>query len=638
VKKIALVAGAELADKSLVFPASLVIGAFPFLAALLRPGSPADVRESAVLLAALTGGALAAIFGFGSTAGDIASRRTDFYFARPLTAFELWGGKLAGGLLAVFGATALALLPSAIAGRSGRGEPFLSAIRSIGAIVSFEVGPAGALLAAAVLLASLYLLAQAAGVAVLARSPWFAVDAAVASGALVLAAGAARRIRLAGAFDAAEGALLAFAAVSMAAVAVGCFRALREGADARRASRAQSRAVVPIAAAALLVALFGQWVLHPSPRSLTAVFWIAPSPRGDWFAVAGPARGRRPIFVENLETGEFLRAPSFPVFSPDGSRAAWTDRAPGLPDPSFTPHTVSLGDARHPATAWETKGLHEPPLLVFSPDASRFAVLASDQVVVWDAAGGKMIAAAKPPEPLWEQSRGATCATFAGDRLMIYAVRRSGERGRTIEISAFDAAARTFRRTGTAGPFAATFPILADGSRRRLLVREKAAVLHLLDGESGALRRSFAGGDAAFRIASFLSDGGIALFESVHGAGTLVVLSPDGEERRRIPIGPADRAYLLGERRPGAVLLLAGTASELRQRRGRAIVADVGTGRTETWAEGIRPASPYASFLSGDPGGGPAPGSAGTRLFLTPAGALVDLAGPGRLRPLIPPG
>jgi len=636
VKKIAVVAGAELADKSLVFPASLVIGAFPFLAALLRPGSPADVRESAVLLAALTGGALAAIFGFGSTAGDIASRRADFYFARPLTAFELWGGKAAGGLLAVFGATALALLPSAIAGRPGRREPFFSAVRSIGAIIPFDVGPAGAVLATAVLLAILYLLAQAAGVAVLARSPWVALDAAVASGALVLAAGAARRVRIAGALDAADGALLAFAAASMAAVSVGCYRAVKQGADARRASRAQSRTVVLIAAAALLVALFGQWVLHPSPRSLTSVWWVAPSPRGDWFAVAGQARWHHPIFVENLETGEFLRASSFPVFSPDGTRAAWTTAAPGLPDPSFTPHTVSLADASHPETAWETKGLHEPPLLVFSADARRFAAIASDQVVVWDAVGGKMIAAAKPPEPLWEQSQGATCATFAGVRLMIYAVRRSGERGRTIEIYAFDADARTFRRTGTAGPFAATFPILTDGTRRRLLVREKATVLHLLDGESGALRKTFSGGNAAFRIAAFLSDGEIALFESVHGGGALVVLSPDGDERRRIPIGPADRAWLLGERRPGALLLVAGTASEIGQRRGRAIVADVGTGRSETWAEGILPASAYASYLSGDPGGGPAPGSAGTRLFLTPAGALVELTGPGRLRRLLP--
>jgi hypothetical protein len=639
VRRIAAVVRAEVGDKKLVFPASLLIGAFPVVAGLLRPVSPADARESAIVLAGLTGGALAAIFGLGSTAGDIASRRADFYLARPLTAFELWAGKLAGNLFVVLGAAAIALLPSVVAGGSRRGAPLFSTIRSIDAILPFgELGAAGPIVAAVALLTILYLFAQAAGVAALARSPWVTVDAGVAAAAVVVAAGAARRLRLAKAPDAAEGALLAFAAVSVAAVAVGCYRAVKEGSDVRRAFRAQSRAVVPIAAAALLVALFAAWVLHPAPASLATVSWVAPAPRGDWFALSGPARWHHPIFVENLETGEFLRSASFPVFSPDGSRAAWSTAAPGLPEPSFTPHTVSLDDARHPATAWETKGLHEPPLLVFSPDASRFAIVASDQVVVWNSSSGRMVAAARPPAPLWEQSRGATCATFAGnDRLLVYAVRPAAERRRAIEIFAFDAAARTFRRTGTAGPFAATFPILADASRGRLLVREKPAALHLLDAESGAVRRTFAGGAAAFRTAIFLTGGGIALFESEHGAGTLLVLSSDGDERSRIPLGPADRAFLVGERRPGAVLLVAGTASELRQRRGRAIVADVGTGKVETWAEGVLPAAPYASFLSGDPGATPAPGSAGTRLFFTPAGALVELAGPGRLRPLFPP-
>jgi hypothetical protein len=411
---------------------------------------------------------------------------------------------------------------------------------------------------------------------------------------------------------------------------------VREDNGARRVPGALFRIAGIVAAGAILAALFGYWVLHPSPRSLTSVWWVAPSPRGNWFAVSGPARWQRPVFIENLETGEFLRAASFPVFSPDGSRAAWSTAAPGLPDPFFTPHTVSLADARHAATAWESTGLREPPLLVFSADAGRFATIASNRIVVWNAAAGGMIAAVRPPAPLWEQSRGATCATFAGNLLMIYAVRPAGEKGRAIEIFAFDPDARTFRRTGTAGPFAATFPILTDASRRRLLVREKPAVLHLLDAESGALRRTFAGGDAAFRTAVFLSGGGIALFEAGHGAGTLAVLSADGDERRRIALGLADRAFLLGEIRPGAVLLVAGTASELRERRGRAIVADIGTGRVEAWAEGVLPAAPFASFLSGDPGGGPAPGSGGMRLFLTPAGALVDLVGPGRLRPLFP--
>ena len=413
---------------------------------------------------------------------------------------------------------------------------------------------------------------------------------------------------------------------------------MREPTELRRTRRARPRGVGAIAAAAaVFLALFGAWVLPPGPRDLRSVSWVAPAPSGDWFAVSGPARWRRPVFVENLATGEFLRASSVPVFSADGSRAAWSTEAAGIPEPSFTPRTVSLSDPGHRATAWETKDLREAPLLVLSPGARRLAIIAADRIVVWNAAGGGMIAAARPPAPLWEQSRGSACATFAGDgRLMIYAPRRSAGRARPLDIFAFDIAARTFRRTGTAGPFTGTFPILADAARDRLLVRENAATVHLLDGESGEIRKTFSGGDAAFRAAVFLSGGGIALFESEGGAGRVIVLSSDGEERKRIPIGPADRAYLVGERRPGALALVAGPAADLRRRRGRVIVADLEAGTAEPWAEGLLPAAPYASSLSGDPGSGPAPGSLGTRLFFTPQGALVELLGPGRLRRLLP--
>ena len=410
---------------------------------------------------------------------------------------------------------------------------------------------------------------------------------------------------------------------------------MREATELRRIRRARPR--VAGAAAAVLLALFGAWVLHPGPGDLRSVSWVALAPRGDWFAVSGPARWRRPVFIENLATGEFLRASSFPVFSADGSLAAWSTEAAGIPEPSFTPRTVSLSDRDHRATAWETKDLHERPLLVLSPAARRLAIITADRVVVENAPGGGMIAAARPPAPLWEQSRGSACATFAGDdRLMIYAPRRSAGKTRPLDIFAFDIAARTFRRTGTAGPFTGTFPILADAARERLLVRENAATVHLLEGEIGEIRRTFAGGGAAFRAAVFLSGGGIALFESEGGAGRVIVLSSDGEERKRIPIGPADRAYLVGERRPGKLMLVAGSAAELRRRRGRVIVADLEAGTAEPWAEGLLPAAPYASSLSGDPGGGPAPGSLGTRLFFTPQGALVELEGPNRLRRLLP--
>ena len=429
------------------------------------------------------------------------------------------------------------------------------------------------------------------------------------------------------------------------ALAMGAYRAVSEGgSDARRADRAQSRIFWSIGGGAVvLLALAAAWVLSARPRDLRAVSWVVPAARGEWIAIGGHARAHEAVFLENLETGDFVRGSQgrrVPVIAADGSRAAWGTSEAGLPEPSVAPRTVSLADSAHPTVSWGIKDLHEDPLLVFSADGRRLAVIAADRIVVSDAANGRTIAAARPEHPFWKDSRGFTCATFAGDDLLrVYAVRAAGPPpGQEIGIFAFDLRTRSLRRTGTAGPFSGVFPILASAARDRLLVRERPATVHLLDAATGATLRTIAGGGASARAAVFLSDGGIALFESENEEGRIVVLAPDGEERRRIPIGPAHRAYLLGESAAGALVIAAGSGEDFRERRGRVLSVDVAAGTTEMWAEGVLPASPYAATLSGDPGNGPAPGGLATRLFFTPAGELVELRGPHRLRRIHPGG
>jgi len=638
--RIATIARAELSEKWLVFPAALLIGGFPLALARLRPGgTPSDVRgTAAILLAGLAGGALAVTLGFWSTAGDIASRRAAFYLVRPLTSFELWAGKLAGGLLMVFGATAIALVPAALAGGSFRGwnrppTPVLDAI------LPSHIGPAGLGLGAAAALAILFLVAQAAGIAALARSPRLFADALVALGGAFLVSGAVRRLLLARADSPAAAGLTVVAAVLAAALGVGCYRAMKEGGiDARRADRAQARvfaAAIAVSAAGFL--LFAAWVLRPSPADLRSVDWIVPSPRGDWIGIFGRARGHEPAFLVDIKTGEYLRLgfarQRLPVISANGAAAAWTSSDPGFPESSVTPHTVSLAGGRHRAVAWETKDLRADPILVFSSDARRFAIVAPDRIVVWDAVGGGMLAAATPPRPLWEEARGFTCATFAGeDRLRIYSARRAAsDPATTIEIFELDVAARRLRSTGTAGPFRRAFPILASPDRSRILLRDETATVHLLDAVTGETLATFSGGGATFRSATFLSDGRIGLFESGGAVARLRVLSPGGAETGAFPVGGAERAWLLGEPRKGALMLATASAQP------RAVlVVDLATGHVERWANGLRPAAPYAATLSGDPGALSAPGGLETRLFFDSRFALVELEGPNRVRRLFP--
>jgi len=641
-KKIAAVAALEISERAIVLPVALLLGGFPFLIGAFRGHAVAgDVRSlSAVFLALLAGGALAVTLGFWSTGGDIASRRTAFFLARPLSPFELWAGKAAGSLSIVFGAVVLALLPVALVG-----DPLRESI------APERIPPLAMIGVAAVALVAIFLLSQAAGVAGLARSPWLLVNLVFCAGAIAIAFSLARTLVGARAETALAWGGAALLAGLLIALAWSGHEAVRRGrVDLRLAARAQSIAFWSLAAGLIALSAVGAaWVVGATPSDLRRIDWAAPAARGDWMTISGPARwrgGYEPVFFENVRTGAFIRVrpffqSRFPVISADGRRAAWTSSAPGLGEPALTPRTIVL-DPKHPErVAWETKDLREDPLLVFSADSARLAVIVSDRITVWDTVRGTMLAAARPPFPLWEHARGFTFATFAGnDALRVYAIRLSpepsiGGRNRsTLDILELDIAARRLRQTGRAGPFVSTFPILTDAARERLLLRDGPASIVLLDARTGATLRTLAGGTAISRSADFLSDGRIALFESPGGAGRIVVLSRDGEREKEIPVGPAERAYILGERPAGALVIVDGSRADLNAHNGRVLVVDLSRGGVVPWADHLSPAAPYARFVAGDPGDIPEPGSLATRLFFTRERVLVELVSPGKLRRL----
>jgi len=651
VKKIAAVAALEILEKAIALPAALLVGGLPFLVAAFRGRSGSeDVRNlSAAFLALLAGGALAVALGFWSTAGDSVSRRTAFFLAHPLSPFELWAGKATGSLSIVFGAVALALLPAALAGARLRETAIAPMGRAAATMLPGRIPPAGMIAATGMALVAIFLLSQAAGVAVLARSPWLLADLVFCGAAVAFAFSLARSLVAARAEAALGAGGAALLAGLLVALAIGSHEAVRRGRiDLRRAARAQSIAFWSVAAALVALSALGAvWVLGATPADIRMVSGIVPAARGDWITVTGPARwrgGYTPTFFENVRTGDFLRVRPFfesrsPVIAGDGRRAAWTSERPGVDGPFLTPHTLDL-DAPNPSrVTWEMKDLRTVPLLVFSPDGKRLAVVTVDRITVWSTESGSMLASAKPPSPLWDHARGFTCATFAGaDVLRIYAVRPAPDSPRKsiIDIQELDVPRRRLLRTGTAGPFAHTFPILTDAARERLLVRDGPESVTLLDARTGALLRTISGAAAISRSADFLSDGRIALFESPGGQGRVAVLSRDGDREKEIPIGPAERAYILGERPAGSLMIVVGSRNDLIQYAGRVLVVDLARDTVVSWGDRLSPAAPYARFMVGDPGAIPEPESLATRLFFTRQRALVELVAPGKLRQVLP--
>src|SRR4029077_12545575 len=115
----------EFYERRLLWVVALVLSLVPVVLPLmpgLLPGgaSVEDLRSGLAFgLAALLAALLALFLGTSMIASDLAERRLRFYFARPLTGWTLWAGKLTACLTLVLGAGLLVLIPAALLGIEG---------------------------------------------------------------------------------------------------------------------------------------------------------------------------------------------------------------------------------------------------------------------------------------------------------------------------------------------------------------------------------------------------------------------------------------------------------------------------------------------------------------------------------------
>ena len=634
----------EIREKIPILPAALVVGLFPLVISRLQisHASWAETRDvSAAFLALLLGGSLAVTLGFGSTARDLSSRRQGFYLARPLSAFQLWGGKLAGSLFLVFSAVLLVWLPATVAGGGLRSwKPFPPPDFKWFLPFPEQIGISDGIVLAIFILCAIFFLSQAAGVAAQSRSAWLIADLALIGLSGVWYISCVRRLLLVAntAFIRMEAIL---AAVLLLALAAGCFQAVRVGRiSLRRAHAAQSIAIWTITGAALLAFDLGsRWVVSAKPSDLANVDIVALSQSGDWIAVSGRARfrgGYEPMFLENVSTGKFLRtgsasimASNYPVISRDGKSAAWTTQELSN-DLVITPHTVRLDDSRlHPAS-W-TMGLrNQAPVLVLSQEGSRLAILTRDQITVWDTIRASLIASAGPATPFGDEHRFLVRATFLTPNLLrIFVNRAAGvspttKRGMSRwEIFELDTTQKRLRLVGRTDAIEASFYLLLNARGDRLLVRGAGGRVLLLDGKTGIQLRTLCDGSVR-GFANFLFDGRIALLES-GGSMSLKVLSPEGDPEKEILLHERGRAYLAGELRPGEVAIAIHEQVTSPRSDARVISVDLASGKVESLAQKMFPVSAFSRLFSSDPAAAFAPGSAATRLFYGPRGSLVEL-------------
>jgi hypothetical protein len=553
---------------------SLVAVALPLVPGFLPGGfSVQDLRGGLAFgLAMLLTSLLALFLGSSIIATDLAERRLGFYFARPLSGWAIWAGKLTAALVLILGSGLVVLIPSALLGIDS--NPFGLQALGVSWVSSAAVWSAGLL--------GLLLGAHATSVIVRSRSPWVLLDLAALGTVAGLYWGAWRRLTLAGVgaapafrerhswIDPRQRMAVGFFLITLLALALaGALQVVRGRTDLRRGHRVLSLSLWgSLLAATVLLTGLSIWGISGGPGDLRQIWQIAGAPSGSWIALDGPAArlpGYQPAFLYDLSSGRFVRAGFGTTaegfepqvrFSADGRRAVWLAYDGS---PYNSPVAVFRLDLDRPGASpvrTQISFSSVPRSIGLSPDGRRLAAYqwgAASRLTVDEIDTGRLLAAVR-----YESPGGTPRLAFAGpDHLRIYETFTFGSPGmpepvqeKDPDILELDLAtpAPKVEPIGRLPWSSRGFPslILSPAADRALLRGHDG--LRLCDARTGEVLATL--GDKR-SSASFLAGGRIAVLDRIPDGRELRILAPDGRsELRRFRLGGAREAILADQPAP----------------------------------------------------------------------------------------
>lgn len=575
----------ELVERRLLAVASLAFGLIA-VAVPLMPGiqvgglTPPEVRGGAALGFALVMSLLTAVFLGGSVlASDLLERRMGFYFARPLSGWSLWSGKIAAALVLTFGTGLLVLLPAALIGSSfdAGGVWGMGMTWTVNGAEAFTLWLIGVLL--------LLFGTNAFSVMVRSRSPWVALD--IAALALVAAViwSARNRLLMAGVGVAPArewwvDPLNVFAWMGNTLVLVtlaalffaGAVQVVRGRTDVRRAHRSVSATLWgTLIALGIAFQVLALWWVRATPADLMGATQVVGAPNGSssWIGFDGPAAhrpGYSPAFLYDVASGRTLSTGmgtlaewwGLPLrISADGSRAVWPEFQ-GLP--FHSPLGLYRLDLRRPGAEPEPTRisfLGRPEGFALSPDGRRLAVASRQRLTVEDVDTGRLLASAGYEGEVWF----SRLAFIGPDRVRLYRYpteweTSSGER-RSFEILELDLATGKLAATGSVKGLRTLtgWGLSPDGERMILLNRRQC---RLLDARTGELLADFGTGEGI--SPSFLNDGRVALASPT---GELRILDRNGvQELRRFQLPNVRTLIPVDQPAPGSLRVVTSRTGE----------------------------------------------------------------------------
>jgi hypothetical protein len=581
------VARRELRERSNLVLAAPILALVPLLAPY-APGltrvPPGEARLAfIVILAFVLPLALALGLGASALGDEVAGRRLGFFFSRPLSAFEIWSGKIVVALVVPVTVSVLILSPLVLRARLGDSQMPWHGFSSLPwfAIIGFSWVVAS--------------LAHVAAGLYHTRSPLLVVDLALAGA-------------LGGAFyflgwhlaDAGVGlqpgdlgpdspwiwvATLLFAGVCLAAgfaqVAVG-------RSDPARGHRALSLTLwgglgLGLAATATASA----WLLSPAPQDLR-YRTVVPLP-GGYFMLGGVAS--RGVSVSAI----FLVDPR------DGRAQRVSSGSSGLVPSASGRHVLFGEGVLSPRLVVVSAVSGQPPVItraLLAKEDEAWPVCLSDDgllAVIREGSEARVVETATGKRLGLPALEAAAACTFEGRRrLVLY-------RPDLVRLS-------TFRRivdleTGAQGE-SVEYPgaqgILATHGNRVLgrMRPSGRTEIGLFDETTGRLLANL--GPAAWAAegdpASFLPDGRVAFVDGVGGQDTLRLFDADGHERLAVRVAEKGKAALAGVTPEGEIYVVVRSNETFHT-----VILDRQTFAPRQRIEGLRPAPGPLTFWNSDP-------------------------------------
>jgi hypothetical protein len=632
----------EIFARRLVFPVALAAGFVPIIGSLVYGWSTPDAAEGRVLVGFVAAFALSVAFalllGASVIVGETSEKRISFFFTRPIPAAAIWGGKV---LAAVFITLASALITFTPAWLTGPGWTR--------GIWGYIPGLGETLLVALALSVLLVLGSHAVVTIGRLRSPWVALDLILGPVLVFLTAVFLRSLARnslsdyygAGHVNPVEAAAIILAAAFVLALVLATLVQVAEGrTDARRAHGAFSAVLFGISGAAvLLVGGYTWWCASAKATNLLSVVGgVQTAPRGSWVAAGGSLRAGRGSgsFLFDAAVGRSLRLHGWNVaFSQDGTHAAWGEQRFGFFERKDNRSEIFVGDlasGRVIATGLECASSWSD--LALSPDGRRLAVRDGKTISAFD------VSTPENPKQLAAfhvDGEGRAFVFVDADTLRLFPrfvnARSQGLAGAWLEITELSLPSKKSLVTGRFDR--ETLPYLRLSSDARTFVGarrltddpygKQAFTLH--DGRTGALIATLAE-DLRSPQLRFTADGRIVVAGIAGPQAGLLVFENEKAPPRALVLGPAVRVALGREIAPGRIAVAVNEVDRNNVLSGRGwklMSVNVASGTVTTLADGLVPASMWASWWGSavlPPAEAPSPASA---LFLDADGRLVRL-------------